>query len=216
MTYDKLEPFQKHLLKHITQAKLNKVREENNKKVMNEFDIYFAHKDLIEEEYISSIEDLLKVYPDTKRGNSDMRYRWEMLRSVKRGQENQIGLYMDWGENDTTHEDPKKRALALYFALFDEPGLKYPDTDIINWDRYNVALEKLKEELGLELTAVIERNQNLDPLPDEFIKRMAKIGKARHWKNWMKAEDAREEYLTGLGFPELAEIQKQYYRMLKD
>ena len=216
MTYDKLEPFQKHLLKHITQAKLNKVREENNKKVMNEFDIYFAHKDLIEEEYISSIEDLLKVYPDTKRGNSDMRYRWEMLRSVKRGQENQIGLYMDWGENDTTHEDPKKRALALYFALFDEPGLKYPDTDIINWDRYNVALEKLKEELGPELTAVIERNQNLDPLPDEFIKRMAKIGKARHWKNWMKAEDAREEYLTGLGFPELAEVQKHYYRMLKD
>ena len=71
----------------------------------------------IEEEYIDIINDYLKVYPDTKRGNSDMRYRWEMLRSVKRGQENQIGLYMDWGENDTTHEDPKKRALALYFAL---------------------------------------------------------------------------------------------------
>ena len=45
---------------------------------------------------------------------------------------------------------------------------------------------------------------------------MPKIGTARHRKKWMKAEDAREEYLTGLGFPELAEIQKQYYRMLKD
>jgi len=53
-------------------------------------------------------------------------------------------------------------------------------------------------------------------LPDEFIERMSTIGKARHWKNWMRAEESRQEYLTGLGFPELAEIQSNYYRMLKD
>ena len=215
-TYDKLEPFQKNLLKHIVQDKLQKVREENNKKVMSEFDIYYAQKDLIEEEYINSINDLLLVYPDNKRGNSDMRYKWEMLRSVKRGKEDQIGLNMDWGENDINHEDPKKKALALYFALFDAPELKHPNTDVIDWDRYNIALEKLKQELGPELSAVIERNQNLDPLPDEFIRRMSTVGKARHWKNWMRAEESRQEYLIGLGFPELAEIQSNYYRMLKD
>jgi len=215
-SYDDIEPFQKHLLKYIVKDKLQKIREENNSRVMNEFDIYYAQKELIEKEYIDIINDYLKVYPDTKRGNSDMKYRWEKLRDAKRAREDQIGLSMDWDENDINHEDPKKRALALYYALFDAPELKHKGTDIIDWDKYQIALERLQKELGPELTMVIERNKNLTPLPDEFIRRMSTIGKARHWNNWMKSENARKDYLINLGFPELAEIQNKYYRMLKD
>ena len=215
-SYDDIEPFQKHLLKYIVKDKLQKIREENNSRVMNEFDIYYAQKELIEKEYIDIINDYLKVYPDTKRGNSDMKYRWEKLRDAKRAREDQIGLSMDWDENDINHEDPKKRALALYYALFDAPELKHKGTDIIDWDKYQIALERLQKELGPELTMVIERNKNLTPLPDEFIRRMSTIGKARHWNNWMKSENARKDYLISLGFPELAEIQNKYYRMLKD
>ena len=215
-SYDDIEPFQKHLLKYITKDKIQKIREQNNSRVMNEFDIYFAQKEIIEKEYIDTIHDYLQVYPDTRRGNSDMRYRWEKLRDAKKAREDQIGLSIDWDDTDINDEDPKKRALALYYALFKAPELKHPGTNIIDWDKYQIAVEQLQKHLGPELSLVIERNKNLTPLPEEFIRRMSTIGKARHWKNWMRSENTREEYLMNLGFPELVEIQKQYYYMLKD
>ena len=145
-----------------------------------------------------------------------MRYRWEKLRDAKKAREDQIGLSIDWDDTDINDEDPKKRALALYYALFKAPELKHPGTNIIDWVKYQIAVEQLQKHLGPELSLVIERNKNLTPLPEEFIRRMSTIGKARHWKNWMRSENTREEYLMNLGFPELVEIQKQYYYMLKD
>ena len=60
------------------------------------------------------------------------------------------------------------------------------------------------------------RNTDRLPLPRDFLERISRVGTGKEYTRLMQGQELRQDYLAGIGRPELAKVYEQYFFMLED
>ena len=214
--YSKLEPFEKDMLRIISQEKLNWLQDKQLKRATSDFAIYFADVDRVNTEFQDAILAYMEIYPDTPEGNRDLYYRYGLLKNYRRGQLNEIGADIEFGEHDIENKNPVIKALAKYNALFDDPSIRVKGTQIINWEKYDILYDQLMSEMSEEQQIAIQRNSNRLPLPEKFLQRLSRIGTGKEYQKIMASQALREQRFKFNNKPELAERYRRYFLMIED
>tara|TARA_Y100000593_G_scaffold64940_1_gene119657 strand:+ start:1862 stop:11635 length:9774 start_codon:yes stop_codon:yes gene_type:complete len=214
--YSKLEPFEKDMLRVISQEKLNWLQDKQLKRATSDFAIYFADVDRINKEFQDAILAYMEIYPDTPEGNRDLYYRYGLLKNYRRGQLNEIGADIEFGEHDIENKDPIIKALARYNSLFDDPNIRVQGTQIIDWEKYDVLYDQLMNEMSEEQQIAIQRNSNRLPLPEKFLQRLSRVGTGKEYQKIMASQALREQRFKFNNKPELAERYRRYFLMIED
>jgi len=212
--YNNLEPFEKDILRHSLMEQLTPLQEESVKRGTNDFALYFNDIGRIEKEFEEELKYMTSIYPNTPEGNRNMYDRYRQLKSFTRGRKHEIGYDIEFDETDPDETDPKKIALNKYYNLFELTRI--PGTQMQDWDLWEIEYEKLMNSLSLEQQAVIARNTSRTSIPYQFLERIKYLGEAREYKRIMKAQELREGYLNAQERPDLAQISRDLYLILKD
>ena len=206
----------KDMLRIISQEKLNWLQDKQLKRATSDFAVYFADVDRVNTEFQDAILAYMEIYPDTPEGNRDLYYRYGLLKNYRRGQLNEIGADIEFGEHDIENKNPVIKALAKYNALFDDPSIRVKGTQIINWEKYDILYDQLMSEMSEEQQIAIQRNSNRLPLPEKFLQRLSRIGTGKEYQKIMASQALREQRFKFNNKPELAERYRRYFLMIED
>jgi len=204
------------LLQKLTNDHLAQIQKEQLERGTSDFAIYYANLKRIDQEFHDSLKAYMTIYPDSPEGNRDLLFRYGKLKDFRRGQRKEVGIDIEFEEHDVNQKDPIKRALAQYYSLFDDPEVKVPNTNTIDWEKWDNKYDALMATLTAEQQLAIMRNTDRLPLPRDFLERISRIGTGKEYTRLMQAQELREDYLSAMGRPDLAEVYKQYFFMLED
>ena len=214
--YDKLEPFQKELLQKLTNDHLEQIQKEQLERGTSDFAVYYGNLKRIDHEFHDSLKAYMTIYPDSPEGNRDLLFRFGKLKDYRRGQRKEVGVDIEFEEHDVNNKDPIKRALAQYYSLFDDPEVRVPNTNTINWIKWDDKYDILMATLTSEQQLAIMRNTDRLPLPRDFLERISRVGTGKEYTRLMQGQELRQDYLAGIGRPDLAKVYEQYFFMLED
>lgn len=202
--YDRLEPFEKDLLRALLQQRLAPL-ERRQLERGSELAVYFEKLDAIAQEEAQALVSA------AARGESG--YEVNGIRNFYRGRRYELGLEREFPPDDVNDSDPNRRALAQHYALYDDPALVYPGTDQIDWGLFDQASARLQATWTPEQAAYVRRNTNTRPVPWVLWQGGGKLLPSTTRAELLLSEAERIKHLAATGHSDLVDLWRAYFGM---
>ena len=186
--YQELEPYQRDLIRETEQVE----KAEKRRPLTGDLVEYFKKLDAIEEERLKRLAELPSLY---RRGDtSGLVNAYRRIEDEMRGRRIQESIDRDFDDVEVDDPDPGKRALAQYYATFDDPSVKTEAGNFVP-NMLERLFNALRSRWTEEQRQYVLRNTNRRMVPVELLRRLpySVVGDIR------QSVLAREHHLKGLG-----------------
>tara|TARA_Y100000310_G_C20546258_1_gene745717 strand:+ start:53 stop:1153 length:1101 start_codon:yes stop_codon:yes gene_type:complete len=181
--YDKLESFEKGLLRELKRSSLQPLQEQSANQD-RQLSIYFQDLDRIEKDRINELQALVK------RGNASY-LDYQRVDAEARGARREAGVDIEFDDRDP--DDPVNQ----YYAILMDPQYRIEGSRQIDPRKRGLMEARLRR---FKNNKVVLRNTNTRPIPFALLQVIG--GKAK--AEFIKSQAEREKFLNAQGKPDLA------------
>lgn len=208
--WDKLMPFEKDILKYMLTESIAERREKQLERSTTDIQIYFNETEKLKKEFNDTMGRLAEsydIFPLTADGNRSYNFRYQNEKFAYRKEKNKLADNILFEEQDTENPDPRLRALAQYYNLFDEAENESGDfVGTIFEKNYN----KLFATWTPEQRKMVKMSRYKDPIDMRVYNRLKRTNRkeaARITEAW----NLRIKYFEDIGRQDLAEMERERF-----